>query len=68
MKRRTATTEPENAHIGGMNLSPPAALEGEVLDRNFRIPERADDAPSSTFDISAAITKALKTTGLMKGP
>ncbi len=67
MKSRNATTEPEKPHIGGMKISPPAALEGVVLDKLLRIPERADDAPSSAFDIGAVITKALRAAGLMKG-
>jgi poly(hydroxyalkanoate) depolymerase family esterase len=66
MKGRDATTALEDARI--RKLSPPTALEGEVLGPNFRIPERADDAPSSAFDIGAVITKALKAAGLMKGP
>jgi poly(hydroxyalkanoate) depolymerase family esterase len=53
--------------VGGAKADPqPEPLEGEVLDKDFRIPERAD-IPSSPLDIGAVITEALKAAGLMKG-
>jgi feruloyl esterase len=65
---RTATIAPQKPLIGGAEANPgPEPLEGEVLDKDFRIPERADIPPSSPLDIGAVITEALKAAGLMKG-
>jgi hypothetical protein len=44
----------------------PEPLDGEVLDKHYRIPERAGIPPSSPLDIGAVITDALKAAGLMK--
>jgi feruloyl esterase len=67
-QRRTATITPEKPLVGGAKANPrPEPLEGEVLDKHFRMPERADIPPSSPLDIGAVITKALKAAGLMKG-
>jgi len=64
----TATTAPRKVLVGGAEANPgPEPLEGEVLDKDFRIPERADIPPSSPLDIGAVITEALKAAGLMKG-
>jgi len=53
--------------VGGAEAKPqPEPLEGEVLDKDFRMPERADIPPSSPLDIGAVITGALKAAGLMK--
>jgi poly(hydroxyalkanoate) depolymerase family esterase len=68
MQSRTATITPEEPLVGGAKANPqPEPLEGEVLDKHFRMPERADVAPSSPLDIGAVITDALKAAGLMKG-
>jgi poly(hydroxyalkanoate) depolymerase family esterase len=67
MRSRIATI-PENPHVRGAKALPrPRALEGEVLGKDFRIPEHADIAPSSPLDIGAVITKALKAAGLING-
>jgi len=68
MQSRTATIAPEKPLVGGAKANPqPEPLEGEVLDKHFRIPERADIPPLSPLDIGAVITDALKAAGLMKG-
>jgi poly(hydroxyalkanoate) depolymerase family esterase len=68
MQSRTATITPEKPLVGGAKAnSRPKPLEGEVLDKHFRMPERADIPPSPSLDIGAVITKALKAAGLMKG-
>jgi hypothetical protein len=68
MRSRIAMIAPENPHVRGAKALPqPRALEGEVLGKDFRIPEHADIAPSSPLDIGAVITKALKAAGLING-
>jgi hypothetical protein len=68
MQSRTATITPEEPLVGGAKANPRSEpLEGEVLDKHFRMPERADVPPSSPLDIGAVITDALKAAGLMKG-
>jgi poly(hydroxyalkanoate) depolymerase family esterase len=68
IQSRTATITPEEPLVGGAKEDlQPEPLEGEVLDKHFRMPERADVAPSSPLDIGAVITDALKAAGLMKG-
>jgi poly(hydroxyalkanoate) depolymerase family esterase len=68
MQSGTATMTPEEPLVGGAKANPqPKPLEGEVLDKHFRMPERADIPPSSPLDIGAVITEALKAAGLMKG-
>jgi hypothetical protein len=67
VQSRTATITPEKPLVGAKANPQPEPLEGEVLDKHFRIPERADIPPLSPFDIGAVITEALKAAGLMKG-
>jgi feruloyl esterase len=66
MQSGTSTIAPEKPLLGRAKANPrPEPLEGEVLDKHFRMPERAD-IPPSPLDIGAVITKALKAAGLMK--
>jgi poly(hydroxyalkanoate) depolymerase family esterase len=65
---RAATMTPEKPLAGGAKANPqPEPLEGEVLDKDFIMPERAEIPPTSPLDIGAVITDALKAAGLMKG-
>jgi poly(hydroxyalkanoate) depolymerase family esterase len=66
-QNRTETIVPRKPFACGAEANPrPEPLEGEVLDKNFRMPER-DIPRSSPLDIGAVITEALKAAGLMKG-
>jgi poly(hydroxyalkanoate) depolymerase family esterase len=61
---KKATNTPRESRVAENPQSEPP--EGELLHKNFRIPEPADIPPSSPLDIGAVITKALKAAGLMK--
>jgi feruloyl esterase len=68
MQSRTATIAPEKPQIGRMKELPrPKAQEGEVLGKDFVMPDRDNMPPLSPLDIGAVITKALKAAGLMSG-
>jgi hypothetical protein len=69
MKSDTGTIVPEQPHHGGAAALPgPRTLKGEVLNpESDSSSERRRTPRSSTGDINAVITKALKAAGLMKG-
>jgi poly(hydroxyalkanoate) depolymerase family esterase len=63
-----ATTAPREPLVGEAKAkAQPEPLEGEVLDKDFSMPDRANIPPSSPLDIGAVITGALRAAGLMKG-
>jgi feruloyl esterase len=68
MQSRTATIAPEKPQIGRTKELPrPKVHEGEVLGKDFKMPDRDNMPPLSPLDIGAVITKALKAAGLMSG-
>jgi poly(hydroxyalkanoate) depolymerase family esterase len=68
MESGTATMTPRKPLVDEAKAnSRPEPLEGEVLDKDFTMPESVDIPPSPPLDIGAVITEALKAAGLMKG-
>jgi hypothetical protein len=66
---RVETLAPKQLHVGGAKALPePEVLEGEVLSKDFRMPQADEMPPTPPLDIGAVITEALRAAGLMRGP
>jgi poly(hydroxyalkanoate) depolymerase family esterase len=67
MRGRTETIATARSLVAASEANPMPGTDGELLDNDSGTQKGSDIPASSTFDIAATITKALKAAGLMKG-